>query len=168
MAPPLDMRIREVSPEDADPLAEFFEANATADTVRHFSPFRLDEATARHIARAPRRDAYFVACLGARIVGMSMLRGWDEGYEIPSFGMVVDERLRGRGAGRRLMEWTLEAAKRRGCSRVRLSVNASNHAGVHLYESLGFVRQSEKPIRVQGEGDTKIAMVKEIMQGVPK
>ncbi len=162
MEQPLDIRIREVMPADAARLGEFFKANATATTLRHFSPFRLDEATARQIALEPRRDVYFAALLGESFVGLSLLRGWDEGFDIPSFGMVIDERLRGKGVGRRLMEWTLGAAKQKGCSHVRLSVNASNLRGVRLYESLGFVRQSEQPIVVEGESDSKVIMIKEI------
>ena len=164
MEQPLDIRIREVMPADAARLGEFFKANATATTLRHFSPFRLDEATARQIALEPRRDVYFAALLGDSFVGLSLLRGWDEGFDIPSFGMVIDERLRGKGVGRRLMEWTLGAAKQKGCSHVRLSVNASNRAGMHLYESIGFIRQSETPILVQGEPDVKIVMAMKLGQ----
>ncbi len=36
-----------------------------------------------------------------------MLRGWDAGYEVPSFGVLIDEKYRG-GAFMRL---TLDAAK---------------------------------------------------------
>ena len=158
MEQPLDIRIREVVPADAALLVEFFKVNATAATLRHFSPFRLDEATARQIAMEPRLDLYFAAFLEEVIVGLSLLRGWDEGFEIPSFGMLIDERLRGKRVGRRLMEWTMEEARRRGCSQVRLSVNASNRAGMHLYESMGFIRQGETPIWVRGEPDVKIVM----------
>lgn len=168
MVTPLEIRIREVSTADAQELARFFDANATSATLRHFRPFRLDAKTAHQIAVLPRRDGYYVAILGQRIVGLSMLRGWDEGFEIPSFGVVIDERLRGQGVGRRLTLWTLEAAQRRGCRRVRLSVNATNRVGVRLYESLGFIRQSETPITVQDEADIKIVMMKDIMQRDPK
>ena len=43
-----------------------------------------------------------------------MLRGWDEGYDIPSFGVCVRPDVRGRGIARRLLSDALEPRARRG------------------------------------------------------
>lgn len=154
--------IREVSPSDAVELGCFLCGNADIATLRHFKPFPLTRETADRIALLPRRDLYYVALCNNRIAGLSMLRGWDEGYDIPSFGLLIGREFRGRGLGRRLALWTIEAAGAAGCRNVRLTVNASNLPGVKLYESLGFVRQSESVLAEEGSPDTRIVMMKSL------
>lgn len=56
---------------------------------------------------AYREDVYSGVFWQEKLVGVFMLRGWDEGYEIPSFGALIDEKYRG-GAFMRL---TLDTAK---------------------------------------------------------
>jgi ribosomal protein S18 acetylase RimI-like enzyme len=41
---------------------------------------------------------------GSRIVGYGMLRGWDEGYSVPSLGILVRAEACGQGIGKLLME----------------------------------------------------------------
>ncbi|MEI7880133.1 MAG: GNAT family N-acetyltransferase [bacterium] len=151
--------IREVEAHDMDALAHFLEAHNTPATTGHFNPFPMTAETARRIATTPRHDHYYIAILNGRIAGLSMLRGWDEGYETPSFGIVIDRDRRGMGLGRKLTIETIGNARRLGCRQVRLTVNAGNHAGVRLYESLGFSRQSEHPTLTHGKPDTKIVMI---------
>jgi ribosomal protein S18 acetylase RimI-like enzyme len=52
--------------------------------------------------------------------------------------LFVEERVRGSGLGRALVEATLERARERGCRRVQLDVNTENAAALALYRSLGF------------------------------
>ena len=91
---------------------------------------------------------------------MSMLRGFDEGFEVPSFGIFVDHRHHGQGIGRRLTAWTVEEARRRGYPSVRLSVYASNARALGLYRSLGFEEQQRDLVTQAGGEDQKILMTK--------
>ncbi len=160
MPPYSEITYREVSPWDAQELGYFFKRNDAYITTRTFKAFSLNQESADRIALHPRRDLYYLAYLNNQLVGLSLLRGWDEGYEIPSFGIMIDSCFRGKGVGRQLTVWTLETARQKGCQKVRLTVYGTNRAGVALYESLGFVRQSETPTLVEGEADTTIVMMK--------
>ena len=84
-----DVAIREIGPEDRAELARFLEENDRPEIVRTFNPFPMTAATAERIAAAPRRDRYYGAFDDGRLVALSMLRGWDEGYDVPSFGIVA-------------------------------------------------------------------------------
>jgi ribosomal-protein-alanine N-acetyltransferase len=53
--------------------------------------------------------------------------------------VAVDERGRGRGIGRRLMERVVSLGKEMRVSHLRLHVSVVNHPAVTLYEHLGFV-----------------------------
>ena len=50
----------------------------------------------------------------------------------------VPAELRGKGHARVLMEETLAAGRRAGCTRFRLDVRPDNEIALGLYESLGF------------------------------
>jgi ribosomal-protein-alanine N-acetyltransferase len=129
-----------VQSKHVEALVALFERNALA-VSDSFDPFPLTAAQAKAIALDRHEDLYFIALRGERPVGMSMLRGFDEGYEIPSFGIFVDSEHHGRGIGRALTVWTIEQAHLRGCPAVRLSVYAENAAARGLYASLGFQEQ---------------------------
>jgi GNAT superfamily N-acetyltransferase len=153
---------REIGPDDFEDLARFLEENNVPAVVRTFNPFPMDSETARRIALLPRRDRYYGAFLGVRLAGLSMLRGWDEGYSVPSFGIMVDHRFQGMGVGARLLDYTLGEAGRLGCGRVRLSVFASNRRALDLYLSRGFVETERAPVLLSGEPDERVVMFKEI------
>ena len=78
-------------------LAVLFERNNTPEVVREFHPFPLDRRTAGRLCHHDGLDQYFVMVADDGVVGFAMLRGWDEGYEVPSFGVLVDRDHQGRG-----------------------------------------------------------------------
>jgi len=57
--------------------------------------------------------------------------------------LFVRESARGTGLGRALTEFAFACARRRGCARIQLDVNAGNAPAKALYESLGFSAWSE-------------------------
>ena len=136
----LTLHCEPIGPEHVEELTALFERNRTPAVTEMFDPFALDATQARKIALGGGEDAFYLARSGKLAVGFSMLRGFDEGYAIPSFGIFVDRESQGRGVGRKLTAWTVEQACGRGCPAVRLTVYAANVAACRLYESLGFRR----------------------------
>jgi GNAT superfamily N-acetyltransferase len=55
----------------------------------------------------------------------------------------VKDGHRGEGLGERMIEWTIEAARRRGCSLVQLTSDKSRGDALRFYERLGFVASHE-------------------------
>lgn len=51
----------------------------------------------------------------------------------------VDERYRGLGIGRKLMQWVIDTARESGCCMVELTTNKQREAAHRFYELLGFV-----------------------------
>ena len=137
---------------------DLFVRNAVPALTENFDPFPLTSSEARRIAHASGGDAYYVAQSDGRAVAFSMLRGFDEGYEVPSFGIFVDREHHGLGIGRQLTMWTIEQARLRGCPAVRLSVYSINTAAKRLYESLGFSEQAREPVERTGRTEEKVVM----------
>jgi ribosomal-protein-alanine N-acetyltransferase len=129
---------RELTSADEPALTAFFAANNRADIVRNFHPFPLDAASATRLCREPRKDRYFIFEESGAVFGLAMLRGWDEGFAVPSFGILVHHAHHGKGIGRALTEHALAVAGEMRVPRVRLTVRADNARAVHLYESMGF------------------------------
>ncbi len=131
--------LRALEPTDAQTLGEFFERLAADPGSAYFRPHPLTVAYARELCSAvERKDEYFVAVMGDHVVGYAMLRGWDEGYSVPAFGVAVDKDHRGQGLGRALLEHAVMRARKRGASEVMLKVDPGNADAKHLYESVGF------------------------------
>jgi len=71
-------------------------------------------------------------------------------------GMFVSERLRGRGAGRALVDAALQAAAARpGMRVVTLTVTQGNEAAIALYESCGFRTFGIEPMAIATPGGFK-------------
>ena len=134
------VRTRPLRPEDAEELGDLFDELAADPEARHFHPHPLTRAEAKRIAARSgiRDDLYFAAFIKGRLAGYGMLRGWDEGYVIPSFGVAVGVGYRGAGVGRTLLRYAISAARRRGARSVILKVHPSNASAWHIYESEGF------------------------------
>lgn len=63
---------------------------------------------------------------------------WRAGGDCLVEDVFVDERARGHGVGRALLEKATERALERGCRRMELDVNEDNAAAIALYTSFGF------------------------------
>lgn len=160
----MSIETRAVHSRDALPLARFFAENNSLSTLKFFNPFPLTYETAKRIAEERHKDRYYVAVENGVVLGMSMLRGWDEGFEIPSFGLLVDERHRRKGLGRLLTEFTISEARKLGVSRIRGSLYSRNVVSRKFCHSIGFRDVSRKSI-IAGEDDFKIIIMLVIGRG---
>src|SRR5690606_39026689 len=122
------LSIRPVLPTDRRALEVLF---AGLDTT-WFRPHDMGPDGAREIAAHMGRDVYLIGFLGSVPVAYGMLRGWDEGYRVPSLGVAVRDGFRDRGLGRQMMEALHRAVRVRGGDRVRLRVAPGNSRARHL------------------------------------
>ncbi|MDQ3129422.1 MAG: GNAT family N-acetyltransferase [Acidobacteriota bacterium] len=100
------LSIRQLEPTDVGAIAAFMRLQS-AEYLRFFYAFGSDESAIAEMLSASKMDIYSGVFWQADLAGVFMLRGWDAGYEVPSFGVLIDEKYRG-GAFMRL---TLDAAK---------------------------------------------------------
>lgn len=78
------------------------------------------------------------------VLGYGLLRGWDQGYDVPSLGIAIRPDRRGQGLGILLMHFLHAAARQRGALRVRLRVHPGNARARDLYEKLGYRFEGEE------------------------
>jgi GNAT superfamily N-acetyltransferase len=154
----LDEQIELITSAHAEMLASLFSRNATPAVEDTFDPFPLTAEQARKIAWQAGKDLYYVLGRGDQALAFSMLRGFDDGYEVPSFGIFVDHQHQHEGLGRSLTSWTVEQAWQLGCPAVRLSLYADNIAAKRLYDSLGFRELQRTQVIHNGSSTEKIVM----------
>ena len=133
--------VADLEPRHAAQLGDLFLSLAADPEASHFHPYPMTRQQARNITRtaASGRYIYFGAFVGGRLAGFAMLRGWDEGYAVPSFGVAVDLGYRSRGIGRILLRHAIRRARDRGAKAMILKVHGGNPGARQLYESEGFV-----------------------------
>ena len=124
-------------PSDAESLSRLLEAieEDGGEPDFHPHPLTLDGAEAVTVES---QDVYLVGVDGTRVVAYGMLRGWRDGFEIPSLGIAVHPEARRQGFGRAMMLALHAAARDRGAVRIRLRVREGNGAAIALYSSLGY------------------------------
>ena len=101
--------------EELEPAFGTFLERIAADPGNTFHPHPLTRDAARELCSSRNADLRYVAIAAGQVMAYGLLRGWDEGYDVPSLGIAVDPDFRARGIGRLLMEFLHEAARlRRG------------------------------------------------------
>jgi ribosomal-protein-alanine N-acetyltransferase len=134
--------VRLLAPSDATALGEFLAAaHDHAPTAELFHPHPLTREFAVELCGklSAIKDRYFALFVDDRVAGYAMLRGWDEGYKVPSFGICVHPALQNAGVGHVLTTFGIEESKRAGAEKVRLTVYKRNERAAHLYRKYGFV-----------------------------
>src|SRR5438132_7164338 len=137
-----DLAIDRLAAGDAASLGAFFEVLAAdPETVRFFHPHPLTTEFAGALCRRQcrARDRFYLARSGTQVVGYLMLRGWEEGFAVPSFGGCVHPEFRGRGLGQLLLAHAIREARALAAPRLRLTVYKANARAVHVYRKFGFV-----------------------------
>ena len=148
-----ELTIQPARPEDVEP--------AVALTIRAFPGVSIDHAIEEALGRAGESwqeikgrqvrqefqrwpEHAFVARLNGQFAGYvtnevsaAMSRG-------RILNLAVDERFRGRGIARRLLERSLEHFRSLGLKQAKIETLATNQVGRHLYPSLGFQEVSQQ------------------------
>ncbi len=120
------------------------------DEMFHPHPFTKDHIS--NIIKS-KRDMYFMILVDSNVSGYGLLRGWDDGYSIPSLGIYIEKSFRGRGLAMQLMHHMHLAAKLCKASSVRLKVYKTNYAAIKLYKSLDYKLQEYDQYQLIGLKD---------------
>ena len=101
--------------------------------------------------------AIFIAELDGKTVGCCALLNMGNGcYEVGK--MAVSPKTRGRGLGRKLLEYVIERARETGASRLFLETNRKLENAVRLYEAAGFTPVPEERLQASPYARSDLAM----------
>jgi len=129
--------VRPLNIDDADNLSSLLLAQSPA-YVRFFTPFDFQYPSILSLLAEQGKDIFMGMYRDDRLIGFFMLRGWNEGYEIPSYGVLVDERYSGYGLTRLSLKLAKSICKLRHVPRIMLKVNPDNKVAQRLFEEAAF------------------------------
>lgn len=119
-------------------LTALFDAIIAKGEDCFFHPHPLTEEEARKIAKKRGKDLYFLQVMASKVTGYGILRGWDEGYEVPSLGIAIHPDFRRHGLCKDFMLFLHEQARARGAKKIRLKTYPENIGALNLYVNLGY------------------------------
>ncbi len=115
----------------------------------HFHPFAFDEKTVRSQLEKARKDRFIGIRNGAgELAGFFMLRGLDDGYRRPAFGVFIAEAFAGGGFATFALNAAIDWCRRQGFDELMLTVEPENAAARRVYEQAGFAVEAVEEKRV--------------------
>lgn len=131
------MRHLILRPENEAALADFF--RDVQSDAGLFHPHPLTDEFAHFACTHRGRDQFYgFFDEDDTLIAYGMLRGWDEGYEIPAVGLIVHPALRGRGQSEAFMRCLSSAAAAAGATRIRGRLLKRNTISRRMCERVGY------------------------------
>ncbi len=130
--------IAELGPDDAGDLAALLGGD-DGEYGRYFVPFpsNAPAALAKRLGAA-RQDRYWGLRLAGCLVGFFMLRGFDEGYQRPSFGVYIAATAAGQGLARTALAHAIGWCRAHDVATLMLKVHPDNEPALRAYRHAGF------------------------------
>lgn len=138
-----DFMIRELGPRDAGAVSRLLRAQPP-EYARFFYAFGSGEEEIARILAARVRDIYSGIFWRGELAAVFMLRGWDAGYEVPSFGVLVDVKHRGRAFMRISLDVAKLICRLSGATRIMAKIHPDNVSPGGA-RRLGFVQTGSEP-----------------------
>ncbi|MBK9099388.1 MAG: GNAT family N-acetyltransferase [bacterium] len=132
------INFRKLEPNDAQALSKLMNQD-TKDYSQYFVAFEFDIATIESILAKAKNDVYYGVFWGEELTGFYMLRGFDEGYSIPSYGVYISSRFSDKGLAALTLSHAISTCKFLGCKKLRLKVHTANTYALKQYVKFGFV-----------------------------
>ena len=131
------LEIVELGEDDATALANMF-ASDPGGYSQFFHPFEFDPASLAKHLRANSRDRWWGMRFSGRLVGMFMLRGLDEGYKRPSFGVYISHDNQGKGLATLALRYSMAWCYMNNIESMLVKVHNENERAEKLYRDIGF------------------------------
>ena len=134
-----EIQYRRIASGDLPALVGVFEQIVECGLNQTFHPHPFDEETARMVATNAGADRYYLLSRRETALAYGMLRGWNEGFAVPSLGICVLPQAQKQGLGEKFMRFLHEEAAACGATRIRLKVAKTNLRAFNLYLRMGYL-----------------------------
>jgi L-phenylalanine/L-methionine N-acetyltransferase len=134
------LTIRRAEPEDADAVAEMFDAPVVYSGTLQV-PYPSRQYWRQRLSENPETSYNLVAVVDNRVIGMVSVHLFNRPRRrhAGAIGISVHEEWQGKGVGKELMRAIIEFADNwLNLRRLELEVYADNEAAIRLYERFGF------------------------------
>lgn len=131
------MKLKKITNSDIEPLSRIFFGQEN-EYLEFFLPFKNKEELEELISKA-RKDIFYLITHKKDIVGYISLRGLDDGYSNPRFGIFISEKYSNKGYGYSASKEVIKIVADSGnYSFIDLKVDPRNIRAINLYKKIGF------------------------------
>ncbi len=144
------INFRLLNASDAQNLSNLL-LNSSSEYVKYFHPFDFQLLSIQKILDSAINDNFFGievkdnSLTNSKLIGFYMLRGMDEGYTEPMYGVFIDQQWQGKGIAKLSLYHAECFCKINLYKRILLKVHHNNYRAQQLYESIGFQFLREEP-----------------------
>lgn len=131
------LNVRSLELRDVSALSEML-LTARKEYQQYFIPFKFDEQSIYNILQATQEDIYSGIWLDDTLIGFFMLRGFDAGYRIPTYGVSIKEQFSGKGLLKLTLQLAITLCKLKRITKMMLKVHPNNMIAMKTYEKFGF------------------------------
>lgn len=139
-----DLVIKPVDSSFAGELS-YLLLNSKKDYSKHFIPFPFDQKSIESVLCNAIKDKFYGVFVSGTLVGFYMLRGFDEGYSIPSYGVWISEQFSNKGLSTLTLQHAISFCKINSIKKIMLKVHPDNLTAKHIYEKNGFIQTGTDP-----------------------
>ena len=130
--------IKILTVREAESLSKLLSAS-DKNYSQHFIPFAFDLNTIKEILDKLTNDKFFGIYVDEILVGFYMMRGFDEGFKIPSYGVWISEKYSGLGLSKLTLQHAIAFCKVNNIKKIMLKVHPDNTIAKNIYEKFGFI-----------------------------
>ena len=132
-----DLSINILNGKDGGAISAMLKANS-AEYQHYFYPFSFEEQEIVNILERAQKDKYWGIWKDRQLAAFFMLRGFDEGYDIPAYGICVAETEKGNGLLKLSLQFVFTWCKLYSVPNLMLKVHPDNFVAKETYEKFGF------------------------------
>lgn len=126
--------------------------NATEEDKRFFTPFVFEISQIESRLEQATRDRYYgIFQKGNCLCGYYMLRGLDEGYDSPMYGVFIHPEHRHLGLGKLTLSHAVSFCRMNQHPSILLGVHPENAVAINTYRKFGFSELRSNSQRIEME-----------------
>lgn len=132
------IEIRQLFISDLTDLIELWN-NDPAGYNQHFIPFKMDFENLNSTLINAVKDVFMAVIVKRKIAGFFMLRGFDLGYEIPSYGVWISSKFSNKGLAKLTLQYSISLCRIAEIKKIMLKVHPDNKIALSIYKNFGFI-----------------------------
>ena len=139
-----DLVIKRLSASDGAQLSQLL-GDANEDYGKYFTPFSSQKESLEKRLREAVKDSYWGLWFDSELAGFFMLRGFDEGYKKPSFGVFISRKYSNNGLSKMALDFAISWCQLNNLSAIMIKVHRENKYARRSYEKAGFILTGNCP-----------------------
>jgi ribosomal protein S18 acetylase RimI-like enzyme len=138
------VEIRSLNVNHASDLCNMI-INSGKNYYQYFTAFEINQEVIADFLSKVKRDQYLGFFIRETLVGFFMLRGLDEGYKIPSYGVFISKNYQSYGLAKLSVMHSISFCKLNRIEKLMLKVHPLNTSALKIYRDFGFVETCVDP-----------------------